>query len=185
MLFLILALVLPAQGCHENRGSQQQSPEPHHPAIVSPSNPSSGPRLMDGMGNVDFHITTNSKEAQAFYNQGVAQLYGFWFIEAERSFQEAARLDPNAAMAYWGIAMAAPGTFLPAYQLALTPNSARPEARARAAIGKALALRDSITPRERLYIEAVAARHNSAFGDPEASYIAVMRRLVEAYPDDP
>src|SRR5439155_20526728 len=48
MLFLILALVLPAQGCHENRGSQQQSPEPHHPAIVSPSNPSSGPRLMDG-----------------------------------------------------------------------------------------------------------------------------------------
>src|SRR5438034_832221 len=90
--------------------------------------------------------------------EGRRQRYGFWFIEAERSFQEAARLDPNAAMGYWGIAMAAPGTFLPAYQLALTPNSARPETRARAAISKAQALSDSITPRERLYIEAVAAR---------------------------
>ena len=148
MLFLILALVFPAQGCHENRGPQQ-SPDPHHPAIVSPSNPSPGARLMDGMGEVDFHITTNSKEAQAFFDQGVAQLYGFWFIEAERSFQEAARLDPNAAMGYWGIAMAAPGTFLPAYQLALTPNSARPETRARAAISKAQALSDSIRSEER------------------------------------
>src|SRR2546427_8775246 len=165
MLLLILGLDLPAQGCHENRGPQQ-SPDPHHPAVVSPSNPVGTARLMDGMGNVDFHITTNSKEAQAFFNQGVAQLYGFWFVEAERSFQEAARLDPNAAMAYWGIAMAAPGTFLPAYQLVLTPNSARPETRARAAISKAQALSDSITPRERLYIEAVAERDHSAFGDP-------------------
>src|SRR5438093_11933599 len=181
---LLLLFVFALQGCRDNRDSQQQPPAPHHPAIVSPSAPAATAGLMDGMGKVDFPITTSSKDAQAFFNQGVAQLYGFWFIEAERSFQEAAGLDPNAAMAYWGIAMAAPGTFLPAYQLALTPNSARPEARARAAIGKALALRDSITPRERLYIEAVAARNNSAFGDPEASYIAVIRRLVEAYPDD-
>ena len=52
------------------------------------------------MGTVDFPITTNSQEAQAFFNQGVAQLYGFWFPEAERSFLEATRLDPGAAMAY-------------------------------------------------------------------------------------
>ena len=45
---------------------------------------------MDGMGTVDFPITTTSKDTQAFFNQGVAQLYGFWFIEAERSFREAA-----------------------------------------------------------------------------------------------
>jgi hypothetical protein len=80
---------------------------------------------MDGMGMVDFPITTKSKDAQAFFNQGVAQLYGFWFTEAERSFRGAARLDPNAAMAYWGIAMASPGDFLPAYQLALTPDPGR------------------------------------------------------------
>lgn len=184
IVLLFLALVQSCRSTDEHT-ARQQPPEPHHPLIVSPSNPSGGARLIDGMGNVDFHITTNSKDAQAFFNQGVAQLYGFWFVEAERSFQEAARLDPNAAMAYWGIAMAAPGTFLPAYQLALTPNSARPESRARTAIAKAQALSDSITPRERLYIEAVGARHNSAFGDPEVSYIAVMRRLVASFPDDP
>src|SRR5437867_3127292 len=183
ILLLFSALVQSCRSTDEHQ-ARQQSPEPHHPAVVSPSNPSPGARLMDGMGNVDFPITTNSKKAQAFFNQGVAQLYGFWFVEAERSFQEAARLDPNAAMAYWGIAMAAPGTFLPAYQLALTPNSARPESRARTAILKAQALKDSITPREQMYIEAVGARHNSALGDPEVSYIAVMRRLVESFPDD-
>src|SRR5213593_4048221 len=138
IVLLFLALVQSCRSTDEHT-ARQQPPEPHHPLIVSPSNPSGGARLIDGMGNVDFHITTNSKDAQAFFNQGVAQLYGFWFVEAERSFQEAARLDPNAAMAYWGIAMAAPGTFLPAYQLALTPNPGlpalspnSPESRARA-----------------------------------------------------
>ena len=141
---LLLLFVFALQGCRDNRDSQQQPPAPHHPAIVSPSAPAATARLMDGMGKVDFPITTSSKDAQAFFNQGVAQLYGFWFVEAERSFLEAARLDPNAAMAYWGIAMATPGTFLPAYQLALTPNPGlpglspnSPESRARAAIVKA------------------------------------------------
>src|SRR5947208_5115344 len=100
ILLLVLALAL--QGCRDNRDPQQQPPAPHHPAILSPSAPAATARLMDGMGKVDFPITTSSKDAQAFFNQGVAQLYGFWFVEAERSFLEAARLDPNAAMAYWG-----------------------------------------------------------------------------------
>src|SRR5207237_2796486 len=132
-----------------------------------------------------------SKDAHAFSNQGVAELNGFWFVEAEQSFLQAANLDPNAAMAYWGVAMAAPATFLPMYQLVLTPNPGAsaaspnsPEWRARAAIVKAQALSDSVTPRERLYVEAVAARHDSALRDPDAAYIGVMRRLVESFPAD-
>ena len=204
-LFLLLFFVLafPVHGCRSSdeksgqpaqpaQPAQQQQPLPlHHPAPVSPSAPPAAARLKDGMGKVDFAITTNSKDAQAFFNQGVAQLYGFWFVEAEQSFLEAARLDPNSAMAYWGIAMAAPGDFLPMYQLVLNPKAASParspnspESRARAAIVKAQALGDSITPRERLYIDAVAARHNPALRDPDAAYIAVMRRLVELFPDD-
>src|SRR5438034_9397825 len=190
ILLLVHALAL--QGCRDNRDSQQQPPAPHHPAILSPSAPAATARLMDGMGKVDFPITTSSKVAQAFFNRAVAQLSGFWFVEAERSFLEAARLDPNAAMAYWGIAMATPGTFLPAYQLALTPNPGlpglspnSPESRARAAIVKAQAFRDSVTARERLYLEAVAARHNAGLRDPDAAYIAIMRRLVESFPADP
>ncbi|MEC9330820.1 MAG: peroxiredoxin family protein [Verrucomicrobiota bacterium] len=69
-----------------------------------------GPRqkayLMKGMGRVRFPITTNKQEAQLFFTQGVSQLHGFWHFEAERSFRQAAMLDPNCAMAYWGMAVA-------------------------------------------------------------------------------
>jgi tetratricopeptide (TPR) repeat protein len=189
-------IVLTVCGCRsgDKTSSQEESmPAMHHSRGVSPTAPSGDARLLDGMGNVDFAITTKSKEAQAFFNQGVAQLYGFWFPGAENSFAQAAKLDPGAAMAYWGIAMAAPGNFIPMYQLAASPipklaatvppNS--PEALARAAIAKAQSLRASMTPRERLYIEAIAARHNPDLPDPEAAYVRTMRRLVEAFPDDP
>ncbi|MSO24004.1 MAG: tetratricopeptide repeat protein [Acidobacteria bacterium] len=194
-LVLLLVLAPTAHGCmssDEDRAEQQPAPPIHQPADVSPATPSGEVRRMEGMGNVDFAITTNSKEAQAFFNQGVAQLYGFWAFESERSFVQAAKLDPGAAMAYWGIAMAAPGNFVPMYQLGLTPNRGQPivappnsaEARARAAIAKAQALGDSITPRERFYIEAVAAMHNPTLGDPDAAYIAGMKKLVESFPGD-
>ena len=69
-----------------------------------------GPRqqayLMPGMGEVDFPVTTKAAEAQAFINQGVGQLHAFYYFEAERSFRQAAKLDPDCAMAYWGMAMA-------------------------------------------------------------------------------
>ena len=69
-----------------------------------------GPRqkayLMKGMGRVRSPITTNKQEAQLFFTQGVSQLHGFWYFEAERSFRQAAMLDPNCAMAYWGMAVA-------------------------------------------------------------------------------
>ncbi len=69
-----------------------------------------GPRqqayLMPGMPAVYFAITTKSEAAQDFFNQGVAQLHGFWYFEAERSFRQVAALDPDCAMAYWGMAMA-------------------------------------------------------------------------------
>ena len=62
-----------------------------------------GPRqkayLMKGMGRVRFPITTNKQEAQLFFTQGVSQLHGFWYFEAERSFRQAAMLDPDCAMA--------------------------------------------------------------------------------------
>jgi peroxiredoxin len=69
-----------------------------------------GPRqaayLMEGIPPVAFNITSSSEQAQAFFNQGVAQLHGFWYFEAERSFRQVLTLDPNAPMAYWGMSMA-------------------------------------------------------------------------------
>ena len=60
--------------------------------------------LLEGMGDHHHAITTDSAEAQTFFDQGLVLAYGFNHLEAERSFREAARLDPECAMCYWGIA---------------------------------------------------------------------------------
>lgn len=69
-----------------------------------------GPRqaayLMPGMGNVHFPISTKNPLAQRFFDQGVSQLHGFWYFEAERSFRQAAALDHEHPMPYWGMARA-------------------------------------------------------------------------------
>jgi hypothetical protein len=61
------------------------------------------PRLQN-LGDHQFPVTTSSARAQLFINQGMMLTYGFNHLEASRSFREAARLDPNCAMAYWGMA---------------------------------------------------------------------------------
>ena len=69
-----------------------------------------GPRqagyLMAGMGNTRFPISTTKPMAQRFFDQGIAQLHGFWYFEAERSFRQAAAFDPDHPMHYWGMARA-------------------------------------------------------------------------------
>jgi tetratricopeptide (TPR) repeat protein len=133
------------------------------------------PRLQDGFGKIHMPITTESANAQAFFDQGLALLHSFWFYEADHSFAEAARLDPECAMAQWGIAMAA------------INDTRRDEA-----VKRAEALSNKVTERERLYITAVAARYegqkdavqNNPFLGSTESYRGALRRLVAAYPQD-
>lgn len=69
--------------------------------------PRQAARLMDGLNAaVHFPVTTASAEAQRFFDQGVCQQHGFWYFEAERSFRQVALIDPDCAMAYWGMALA-------------------------------------------------------------------------------
>src|SRR5215813_11315426 len=56
------------------------------------------PRLNPGFGQINHPVSTENAEAQKFFNQGLALIYGFNHNEARR----AAKLDPNLAMAYWG-----------------------------------------------------------------------------------
>ena len=69
-----------------------------------------GPRrrlpLLPGCGNVSFPVTSSHPEVAAYFNQGVAQLHGFWYWEAERSFRTVLQLDPSCLMGHWGMAMA-------------------------------------------------------------------------------
>ena len=176
--------------------------------IVPPgAQPSLPARLLPGMGTTDMAVTTTSEEARKFFNQGVSQIHSFWFVESERSFLQAAALDPNMAMAYWGISVSAAGDYRPAFQLLRDPYDGgrqlaepapAPEAiqrtgngaavsgliRARESITRAMAMRDGVTPRERLYIEAEFARRNPDSKNPTADHLAALHALVAAHPDD-
>src|SRR6476660_10075315 len=76
--------------------------------------------FFEGLGSYSRKITTNSPEAQRYFNQGLAFLHGFNHGAAIRSFQEAARLDPKCAMAHWGTALACG----PHINLTVMPQSA-------------------------------------------------------------
>ena len=70
-----------------------------------------GPRQaayrMEGMGEqVHMPVAGISPEAQAFFDQGLTQLHGFWYFESERSFRQVAKLQPDCALAYWGMTLA-------------------------------------------------------------------------------
>src|SRR5262245_45577708 len=60
----------------------------------------------EGLGNYGRRVTTSSADAQKYFNQGLCFLNAFNHDEAIRSFQKAADIDPNCAMAWWGIAVA-------------------------------------------------------------------------------
>src|SRR5438874_12551922 len=70
------------------------------------SSTASAVKLMPGFGNAHHKVSTTNPQAQAFFDQGMDFIFGFNHVEAEKSFQRAAELDPNLGMAYWGIAKA-------------------------------------------------------------------------------
>jgi tetratricopeptide (TPR) repeat protein len=63
--------------------------------------------LYDGLGTYSRKVTTKNSKAQRYFDQGLALLHGFNHRGAIRSFQEAARRDPQCAMMHWGVALAA------------------------------------------------------------------------------
>jgi len=69
-----------------------------------------GPRqagpLMRTSGNAHLPISTSWDKGQEYFDQGLGQLHGFWYYEAERSFRAILAHDPNCAMAYWGLSQA-------------------------------------------------------------------------------
>ena len=165
------------------------------PGAIAPSLPA---KLLEGQGKIDFKITTKSAEAQAFFNQGVAQMHSFWAREAERSFLQAAALDPEAAMPHWGIAMVAAGDYRPGFQLDLVngvmpkapKKAAKPQggaSRAVAAAQKAAqlaAVAGKATDLEKLFIATVVARRDISQRDANVGYVKALRALLAKHPAD-
>ena len=65
------------------------------------------PQKINGLGSLSFPTSTNSAAAQTAFNKGMLLLHLFEYQSAEKSFQEAQKIDPSFAMAYWGEAMTA------------------------------------------------------------------------------
>lgn len=138
------------------------------------------PRLQH-LGSHTFPVTTKSQRAQLFINQGVMLAYGFNHAEAARSFREAARLDPDCAMAYWGMAL----VMGPNINMAMPPET---EPRAHELVQKAIALKENATEKEKAYIEALSKRYSGELEPTRSAldlaYADSMRDLHNRYPDD-
>ncbi|MGE0824427.1 MAG: hypothetical protein AB7G75_03920 [Candidatus Binatia bacterium] len=153
----------------------------HQHEVKSSTRTTSVP-LFEGLSALHHPVTTSSPKAQQYFDQGLRLIYAFNHDEATRSFKEAVRLDPNCAMAYWGIAF----TLGPNYNLPTDPDRAKA---AYEAAQKALSLAAAVSESERAYIEAIAKRYAA---DPEADRAALdkafadaMREVAKKYPDDP
>jgi tetratricopeptide (TPR) repeat protein len=137
--------------------------------------------LFDGMGDHRHPISTSSKLAQRYFDQGLTLCFGFNHSEAIRSFRAALQSDPNCAMAYWGIAYAS-GPHVN------KPMTKEENDRAWDALQKAIALKARATANEQAYIDAVARRYQAEFVEDRSAldkaYAAGMRDLVHRYPDD-
>ncbi len=96
------ALAAPAQAQTPQAGGHVHYAEP--PAQQATASGAIAPRLQN-LGTHTFPVSTRNRQAQLFINQGLNLAYAFNHAEARRAFREAARLDPNLAMAYWGQAL--------------------------------------------------------------------------------
>ena len=160
------------------------------PSGVAPLLPA---KLMEGQGRIHFAITTSNPMAQKFFDQGVAQLHSFWAMEAERSFRQAAELDPDAPMPQWGIAMVSAGDYRPRFQLdnndkvfgKTNPNNAQARAREAAKRAQELAAVDGKASLvEKLYVASIAARRDLTLKEPDEAYILGLRAIVAQFPDE-
>lgn len=133
-----------------------------------------GPRrsaaLLPGMGTVPFPVTTSKPDAQAFVNQGVGQLHSFYYFEAERSFRQAAKIDPDCAMTYWGMAMA-------------NVNNAK---RARGFLAESRKRAATLSRRETLYLEALEAFYKGGADDKvrRQGLLLGLEAAVQEFPAD-
>lgn len=137
--------------------------------------------VLEGLGDHYHAVTTSSKRAQLFFDQGLKLTYGFNHKEALRAFKEAARLDPDCAMAYWG------------WALVLGPNLNLPMMedvveQAYEAIQLAVSKASKVSEQEQDYIEALALRYSDDTkadrGTLDAAYAKVMAELYGKYPND-
>ena len=141
--------------------------------------------LIPGSGTYSKKISTQNKEAQQFFDQGLRLAWGFYFPESIASYLEAARHDPDHPMPYWGMAHA----------MGPNPNSRYsgmpddPKGEGLKAIKKAMDRIENASDMEAKLIKALYTLYDKN-ANPDAkqrdqAYLAEMRKLNRDYPNDP
>ena len=138
--------------------------------------------LFKNLGNLHVPISSSNTQAQKFFDQGVRLSYAFNHAEAHRSFMEASRLDPDAAMCFWG----------QAYALGPNINDPFPDderkQKANEAIGRAKKLASRASPKEQALIEALASRNSKDLTKDIAelnnAYMQAMGKVAQQFPQD-
>jgi tetratricopeptide (TPR) repeat protein len=173
----VLAAPPPAQAQTPQAGGHVHYAEP--PAQQATPSGAIAPRLQN-LGTHTFPVSTRNRQAQLFINQGLNLAYAFNHAEARRAFREAARLDPNLAMAYWGQAL----VLGPNINALMEPNE---EPNAYELVQKGLSLKSRASPREQAYIDALAQRYSGAAADRkprDQAYADAMRAVHRRFPQD-
>ena len=163
----------------------QEQKLPNHVHYIEPAQQTVSPTgaiapRLQKLGTHVFPVSTKNKQAQLFMNQGLNLSYAFNHAEAGRAYREAARLDPNLAMAYWGAALA----LGPNINAPMSPDS---EAPALEAIQKGIALKANASPREQALIDALKYRYSGKAEERrpnDVAYADAMRKVHLQFPDD-
>src|SRR5436309_10135459 len=139
--------------------------------------------LYAGLGSYSRKITTDSPEAQRYFDQGLAFLHGFNHRAAIHAFQEAAKLDPECAMAHWGVALACG----PHINFTAVPPPAAELAWKELNLARKNAANPS--PVEQALIDALAKRYANPQPEDRSgfdrAYADAMREVWKKFPDDP
>jgi tetratricopeptide (TPR) repeat protein len=169
MRTLWIALILVAAG-DSNAAAHTHKPAERPPDLA-----------LTAIGRQHHAIATKTQQAQDYFDQGVTFIYGFNHEEAERAFQQAAKLDPDSPMPLWGIALAVG----PNYNMDV---DATRERLADQTLQKARKLAEHAPPVEQDYVAALAVRFSDQ-ASPDykklaRDYATAMKGLSEKYPDD-
>jgi len=139
--------------------------------------------LYEGLGSYSRKVTTNAAEAQRYFDQGLGFLQGFNHRAAIRAFQQAAELDPECAMAHWGVALAC-GPHI--NSIAVPPPVAELAWKELELAQKNAANASAV---ERALIDALAKRYANPQPEDRSgldrAYADAMREVWKKYPKDP
>ncbi len=185
--FLASISLLLLTACNTNRQPNQPDKQPIgcYNTITSDkgwyTSGKKAPKI-NGLTGIDFTISTNNPEAQAYFNQGMMLSYGFNHAEAARSFYEAIRLDSTCAMAYWGYAY----VLGPNYNGGMEKDNFQ---RAFEAATKANLLATTGSPKEKALIKALTYRYEANPPKDRSSldrnFASAMKQVYGQYSSDP